>query len=185
MPIAWPSERVTRAGLAELAVAAVTLPAGVLTLRRAGLASRTPDAFWPLLAGGMAALVVCGVAVYRFVRRREYPWVLAFAAVALPLFEPAQAPYHLADRVVMGTRDLVLVGAAVFFLFRTIRGADELERRVHLEALAGSYTAVVVALVALALVEDQLPPLRGTWVASAMLGSWVVAWLASSLRYQR
>ena len=32
----------------------------------------------------------------------------------LPLFEPARAPYLLTDRVVMGIRDLVLVGAAVF-----------------------------------------------------------------------
>lgn len=185
MPIAWPSERVTRAGLVEVALASVALPVGVLTLRRAGLASWSTQAYWPLLAGGMAALVVCGLAVFRFVRRREYPWVLAFAAVALPLFEPARAPYHVADRVLLGARDLVLVGAAVLFLWRTIRGADELERRIHLEALAWSYAAVMVALVAVALVEDLLPPLRGTWVASAMLGTWVVAWLASSFRYQR
>jgi hypothetical protein len=73
----------------------------------------------------------------------------------------------------------------VVFLVRSVRGADELERRVHLEALSWSYAAVVVALVSLALVEDALPPLRGPWVASGMLAAWFVAWVIASVRYQR
>jgi hypothetical protein len=66
-----------------------------------------------------------------------------------------------------------------------VRTADELERRTHLEALSWSYTIVVVALICLALVDDVLPPLRGTWVASGMLATWFVAWLVASSRYQR
>ena len=41
------------------------------------------------------------------------------------------------------------------------------------------------ALVCSALVEDALPPIRMTWVASAMLAAWFVAWVVASLRYQR
>jgi hypothetical protein len=44
---------------------------------------------------------------------------------------------------------------------------------------------VLLVLIAHALAEDVLPPLRGVWIASAMLGTWVVAWLLTSLRYQR
>ena len=44
---------------------------------------------------------------------------------------------------------------------------------------------MLVALIAYALAEDVLPALRGPWVASALLGSWVVAWVAASIRYQR
>ncbi len=184
MSLVWPSERVSRVGLVEFAVAATSLVAGDVVLRRMGRQYMAPGAMMTLVAG-LAALVVCGVAVFRIVRRREYPWVLALAAVALPLYEPSQAPYGVGDRIAMGIRDLALVGLAVLFLTRILRRADELERRIHLEALSWSYSAVIVLLLAHAMVEDALPPIRGTWVASAMLGSWVIAWLGASARYQR
>ena len=82
-------------------------------------------------------------------------------------------------------RRLALVVAVFVFLVRTIGRADELERRTHLEALSWSYAIVVVALVAQALIEDLLPPLRGTWIASGMLAIWFLAWVAASIRYQR
>ena len=186
MSIPWPSERMSRTGMAEFMVAAAALLLGVRTLQRAGLAYLAPpSAHWPLFAGGFAGLIVCGFCLFRIVRRREYPWILAFAAIALPLFEPSQAPYLAGDRVVFAIRDLTLVGAVVVFLIGAVRGADELERRVHLEALSWSYAAVVVALVSEALVEDVLPPIRGPWVASAMLATWFVAWVVASVRYQR
>lgn len=181
MPLHWPSDRMSRRGVADFAVASIGLLLGVYTLRRAGLSS--PNA--PLLLLGFAALFACGFCLFSIVRRHEYPWILAFAAIALPLFEPSRAPYGVADRVVFAIRDLALVGAAVVFLVRAIGRSDELERRTHLEALSWSYTVIVVALVFLALVEDVLPPIRGTWVASGMLATWFIAWVVASSRYQR
>ncbi len=80
---------------------------------------------------------------------------------------------------------MILIGAAVVFIAQSIARADELERRIHLEALAWSYTVVLVVLLVQAMASDVLPPLRATWVASGLLGGWVAAWLATSVRYQR
>jgi hypothetical protein len=182
----WPSERMSRRGLAEFVVAAASLPLGVWALRRAGLTYLAPPSSWaPPFFVGFLALFACGLCLFAIVRRREYPWVVAFAAIALPLFEPAQAPYGVGDRVVFAIRDLALVGSVIFFVVRAVRRSDELERRTHLDALAWSYTTVVVALVCLALVEDVLPPIRATWVASGMLASWFIGWVVASSRYQR
>jgi hypothetical protein len=186
MNLQWPSERISRTGLADFAVAAVGIVVGVLALRRAGLIYLAPPSAWaPVFFLGLAALGACGWTLFRIVRRREYPWILAFAAIALPLFEPSRAPYGVVDRVVLGMRDLALVGAAAVFLIRAVLQADELERRTHVEALSWSYAIVVVTLVSQALLEDVLPPLRGTWVASGMLAMWFVAWVVASIRYQR
>ena len=186
MSISWPSERVSNAGLLEFALAAVTLVVGVLTLRHAGLSYLAPaSSRWMQLGAGLASLICCGYALFRIIRRREYPWIIAFAAVALPFYEPSQAPYDLADRVIFGVRDLALLAMAGVFLVRAVRTEDELEHRVQLEGLAWSYPVVLLGLIGYALAEDVLPPLRGVWVASAMLGIWAVAWAYASLRYQR
>ncbi len=186
MYIQWPSDRMSRRGFADFIVAAAGLPAGVFLLRRAGVIyTAPPSVVMPPFLLGLALLVACGVGLFAIVRRREYPWIIALAAIALPLFEPAMAPYHAIDRMVVGVRDLVLVGAAVTFLVKGVAHADELERRTHTEALVWSYAFVAVALVCSAFVEDVLPPLRGTWIASAMLATWFVAWVVASVRYQR
>jgi hypothetical protein len=185
MILKWPSERITRTGLMEFALAAAGLIAGIFALRRAGVTYLRPGVTGtPMFVFGLAALILCAFALFRIVRRGEYPWILAFAAIALPLFEPSQAPYVFRDRVVMGVRDLALVGATVVYVIRALFRSDELERRTHLEALSWSYAVVVLALVCHALLEDVVP-LRGTWIGSAMLGSWFVAWIIASMRYQR
>jgi hypothetical protein len=180
----WPSDRMSRRGVVDFAVAAIGLLLGVYLLRRS-VPLDSSSLSVPLSLLGFTVLVACGFGLFSIVRRREYPWILAFAAIALPLFQPSQAPYGVADRVVFAIRDLALVGAAVLFLVKAIGRSDELERRTHLEALSWSYTLIVVALVALALVEDVLPPMRGTWVASGMLATWFIAWVVASSRYQR
>lgn len=182
-----PSDRLSRVGAIQFVIAAAGLLLGIYFLRIAGLAYLSPPSSWtqPSLFLGLALLVACGACIFAIVRRQEYPWILALAAIALPLFEPSRAPYGAVDRVIFAIRDLVLVGAAVLFLVKAIGRADELERRTHLEALSWSYTTVVVALVCLALVEDLLPPIRGTWIASGMLATWFVAWIGASIRYQR
>ncbi len=184
MSIPWPSERASRAGLAEFLVAAAMLAVGVVVMRRTLLHYTSPSAMRWLFVG-VAALVACGFAAYPMVRRREYPWILGLVAAGLLLYEPIPSPYAIVDRLAMAVRDIALAVAAAWFLWRTMRSADELERRIQLEALSWSYSVVVVALIAYALAEDVLPPLRGPWVASALLGSWVVAWLVASIRYQR
>ena len=181
----WPIGRASRLGLAEFAVAAASLPLAVVLLQRAGVDYLNKSASLPPLVGGAALLVVVGAALFRIARRREYPWLLAFAAVALPFFDPTQAPYHAPDRVVFAVRDVVLAAAAILFIARSISSADELERRINGEALGWSYTAVVVLLLIQAMAADVLPPLRATWVISALLVSWVAAWVATSVRYQR
>jgi hypothetical protein len=181
----WPSERATRSGFADFMGATIGLLAGMAALRRAGLAYLSPPSSHWWLAAGLAALSLCGFLLFRLARRREYPWIMGAAAVALPLFEPSQAPYGQADRVVLALRDLALLGAAFVFLMRVMRATDELEQRIHFRAAAWSYSVVLLVLIAHALAEDVLPPLRGVWIASAMLGTWVVAWLLTSLRYQR
>ena len=182
----WPSERMSRCGLIAFGGAALGLLLGTHLLRRAISFYPAPlGSHWPMAAFGLGALIACGCSLFVIVRRREYPWIVAFAAIALPLFEPSRAPYHLVDRVIAGIRDLVLVGASVAFVVRGVRHADELERRTHLEALSWSYGVIAVALVCSALVEDALPPIRLTWVASGMLAAWFVAWVVASLRYQR
>jgi hypothetical protein len=93
--------------------------------------------------------------------------------------------YGPVDRAVFALRDLALLGLAVAFALRAMKRTDELEQRIHSRALAWSYAAALVVLIAHALAEDVLPPLRGTWVASAMLGTWVVAWILTSIRYQQ
>jgi len=177
------TEPMSRRGLAEFVGAAATLVIGVVVLQRAGLVYlERPYALFLL---GFGALFICGALVFRIVRRGEYPWIFGLAAIALPLFQPSAAPYGARDRVVFAVRDLVLLATAVLFVARSIRRADELERRVHVQAVTWSFTAVVVGLVSYAMAEDALPPLHATWVASALLASWVAAWVYESARYQR
>lgn len=183
MSLYWPSDRMSRRGLADFFVAAAALPFGIWMLHRAGAPPAAVRG--SLMLVGFLALVACGFCVFRIVRRGEYPWIVALAAIALPLFQPASAPYGVVDRVVFALRDLVLVGATIVFVVRGIRRGDELERRTHLQALSWSYAIVIAGLVCLAFVEDVLPPVRGTWIASAMLAIWFVAWVAASIRYQQ
>jgi hypothetical protein len=180
----WPTACASRPGLVEFIVGAVLLPVGVLLLQRAGVSYLDTKASLPQFCAGLAALIVTGTVAFRIARRREYPWLLALAAVALPFFDPTQTPYGSGFRIVIGLRDMTLIVVAIMFVAQSVRRADELERRIHLEALAWSYTAVVVLLLIQAMAADVLPPLRATWVASALLAGWVVAWAVTSMRYQ-
>lgn len=187
MPIPWPSERATSRGLAEFLGATALLLVGVaLTRWWAPTEYQSLESARRVLAG-LAAFAFSGLIAYRIVRRREYPWILGLAAVGLLFYEPIPGAFggSVFWRATITLRDLALVGAAAYFLARTMRSADELEQRIQLEALSWSYSVVLVALIAYALAEDVLPPLRGPWVAAALLGSWVVAWVAASIRYQR
>jgi hypothetical protein len=181
----WPTERASRRGLVDCVVAAAAFPAAFFLWQAAGVRYLDKDASLPLFVGGVICLALFGAGVFRIARRREYPWLVAIAAVALPFFDPTEAPYHGTTRVVFAARDLVLIVIGIAFVAQSIQRADELERRIHLQALAWSYTVVVVLLLIQAMAADSLPPLRATWIASALLIGWVAAWIVTSIRYQR
>jgi len=182
----WLPERASRRGLLECIVGAVAFPAAILLWRAAGRQYLDKAASMPLFWTGAALLAVFGVVVFDVARRREYPWLLAILAVALPFFDPSQMPDHGSrTRIVFGIRDLMLVAATVVFVAQSVRSGDELERRIHLSALGWSYTIAVVLLLIQAVAADVLPPLRATWVVSLLLVGWVAAWFATSLRYQQ
>jgi hypothetical protein len=181
----WPTERASRQGLIECIVAAAAFPAAFFLWQSAGLRYLDIRASLPLFLGGVICLAFFGGAVFRIARRHEYPWLIAVAAVALPFFDPTQAPYHRGMRIVIAMRDFALIVIAVAFVAQSLQRADELERRIHLQALAWSYTTVVVLLLIQAMVADSLPPLRATWIVSALLAGWVAAWIVTSIRYQR
>jgi len=180
-----PSERISRAGVAEFIGAAVGLVGGTLLLQNAGrIYLEHPQSYYFFLAGA-AALSAAGILVFRIVRRGEYPWIFGLAAIVLPLFQPSAAPYTIGFRLVVAIRDLGLMATAVIFVERSISRGDELEQHVHVRAVSWSYVAIVVVLVSYAMFEDLLPPLHATWVASALLASWMVAWVYESARYQQ
>jgi uncharacterized membrane protein len=181
----WPTERASRRGLVECGIAAIAFPAAVFLWQTAGVRYLDKAASLPWFLGGLACLVLFGVAVFRIAKRREYPWLVAIAAVALPFFDPTQAPYHSTTRAVAAVRDLVLIVTTAAFIAQSVRRSDELEQRIHLQALAWSYTIVVVLLLIQAMAADLLPPLRATWIASALLAGWVAAWVVTSFRYVR
>jgi hypothetical protein len=181
----WPSDRISSKGCVEFTLAAIAAPAGVLLLRRAGVQYLQPFSAWgPPFVGGLIALVAAGTAAFRIVRQREYPWLVALAAIALLMFDPTLAPYDPGFRLAVAVRDLLLVAAVAAFLVRALREADELERRIHFQALAFSWAAAVIVLVLSAEAADVVR-LRGTWIASAMLATWFACWLVASIRYQR
>jgi hypothetical protein len=187
MTIPWSSERASLKGLAEFLGAAALLVAGVAVTRWWAPTEYQSLESMRRVFSGLVAFALSGLIAYRIVRRREYPWILGLAAVGLAFYEPIPGAFggSVFWRSTISVRDLALVGAAAYYLVRTMRSVDELERRVQLEALSASYAVVLVALIAYALAEDVLPPLRGPWVASALLGSFVVAWVVASTRYQR
>lgn len=180
----WPLARASRQGLLEFAFGGVFITVGVLLLKQAGILYLDTSTSLPRFFVALALLTLSGIAVFRIARRREYPWLLALAAIAIPLFDPTKAPYSGHFRLIVAARDLVLIAAAVLFVAQSTRRADELERRIHLEALAWSYTAVILALLIQTMAADVLPPIRATWVASGLLAGWVISWLVISIRYQ-
>ncbi len=69
----WPPERASRQGLLEFAAGAIAFPAGVLLLEQAGIRYLDKTNSLPRFVGGLALLVVFGVAAFRIARRRDYP----------------------------------------------------------------------------------------------------------------
>lgn len=181
----WPTERASRRGLLECIVAVIAFPAAFFLWQHAGVIYTDKAASMPWFWAGLASLIVFGICVFRIAKRREYPWLIAVLAAALPLFDPTKAPYNHTQRAVIGIRDVFLIVGVAAFIAQSMQRGDELERRIHLQALSWSFTIVVVLLLIQAMAADVLPPLRATWIAAALLISWVAAWVVMSMRYER
>jgi hypothetical protein len=175
----------SRRGLVPALVASLSLWAGLALALRYG--KRYVDADRELYASllvGVLGLALAAWMVHRLVRRRDYPWLMFVAAVAIPLYEPQAKPDTLSWRLFSALYGLALVLVAVYAFVRMVRRTDELERRVNHEALSFAFAASLVIVMAWSLLQDVLPPLRGLWVASAMIAAWLVGWNAAVRRYR-
>jgi hypothetical protein len=152
--------------------------------RLAGLQSLRPGSHLALLVlAWLGALVVAGLATWRLIRRRDYPWLLPLAAVSLLLLRPGRVEVAT-WRLEWGVFGLAWTLIAVVFFLRLLRKSDELERRIHFEGAAIGIAIAVPAATLYALFEQLLPPLRGQWVAVALLLAWWSGWMVSAIRYR-
>jgi len=176
----------SRKGLLPAAVAAGGLWVGMALVLHFGHHYLDPaGAPVGALAGGAAVLVAAGLMVGVLLRWRDYPWLMFVAATALPLYRAENTTDRLAwVRASSVLFALAVVVVAVSAFVRMVRRTDELERRVNQEALSFAFAVTLVLSVAWSLLQDALPPLRGLWVASAMIAAWLVGWNAAVRRYR-
>ena len=145
------------------------------------------DSSWGNLAifgSGVALLALAGWMVTRLARRLDYPWLMAVAAAAVPLYDPQGKPDTLFWRMFSAAYGLVLVLVAVYAFWRMVSRTDELERRINQEALAFAFAASLVLAMSHSLFQELLPPLSGLWVAAAMIAAWLVGWNVAVRRYR-
>jgi len=134
---------------------------------------------------GAASMAAAGAAAVRLVRRADYPWLMFVAAAALPLYQGQNTTDRLAwVRVGSALFALALVALAVWAFARMVRRTDELERRINQEALAFAFAVSLLLVVGWSLLQELLPPLRGLWVATAMIATWLLGWNSSVRRYR-
>lgn len=176
----------SRSGLVPAVVAVAGLWGGLALVLRAGHLSTDPGRqFAASLGGGAMALLLAVGTIHRLVRARDYPWLMFVAAAALPLFQPQNTTDRLAwVRAGSIVFALSLVVVTVYGFVRMVRRTDELERRVNQEALSFAFAVTLVLSVAWSLLQEVLPPLRGLWVASAMIGAWLLGWNAAVRKYR-
>jgi hypothetical protein len=172
-------------GAIWFSVAAVGCVGAGLLARRAGLAYDQvgPTTFLLLLAT-LAALAAAGLSAVRLVRAGVYSWLLPLGALNLLLLRPGLAGEAVTWRLEWGVMGLGWTLLAVWVFARLLGRSDELERRLHLEGAFLGLSAGLVAAVLYALFETRLPPLRGQWVAVALLLSWWGGFLLSARRYR-
>lgn len=134
---------------------------------------------------GAVGLAVAAVAAVRLARRADYPWLMFVAASALPLYEAQNTTDRLPGvRVASALYGLALVVVALYAFVRMVARTDELERRINQEALAFAFSSSLVLVMAYSLLQELLPPLRGLWVATAMIATWLVGWNTAVRRYR-
>lgn len=139
---------------------------------------------WLLLAAWAASLGVAVLATGRLLKGGAYVFLLPLAALGLALAEPGRAGDPRTWRLEWGVFGLVWTTVGVVLFRKALRGLDELERRVHLEAAGLALPCAVLAAAAYALFETRLPALSAQWVASGLLLTWWLGWLVATRRYR-
>jgi hypothetical protein len=111
-------------------------------------------------------------------------WLFAYflARYGMHAWAPA-APWD----IVVASMPLVTFFWLVYEVQRILRHIDELQRRIHLEALAMAFLIVMLALMGLGLLEETprgrvTLPFRDLWFA--LLPLYAVCWLAARRHYR-
>lgn len=154
--------------------------------RRAGRAGESGLA----IPAVCAAVLFLGLMAWPFVRmaRRSDDWALSQAAMMafLYLFSldekfPKGSPWRFA----MVLLPLLPAGVLVWSYIRMFRRADELQRRIVYEALAGAFVAALSVTLAGAFLQSAgLPTFGWIWIAGVLVVSWTVGLVLASRRYR-
>ena len=112
-------------------------------------------------------------------------WLVAFAGTALLLKHWPQLVPGLPLRVAVIALTTALGVAMVLAFIRFLREADELVRKIHLEALAVAFGATVVFVTSWPLVERAGGPHADFGDSLlVMMGVWVIAQIVAARRYR-
>ena len=179
------SQGMSREGMAPAIAVAVSLWLGAELVQLFGRHYLDPG--WGVRAvffSGLLCLFAACAMTTRLARRRDYPWLMFVAVIAIPLYQPQNKPDSPGWRIFGAAYGLVLVLVAVFAFVRMVARTDELERRINHEALALAFGVSLVLSMGYALLQDLLPPLQGLWVATAMIATWLVGWNWAARRYR-
>lgn len=181
-----PRRALADSGALWFAVSALGSVGGGLLTEQAGRSSNNPTVggFTVVLLTGLALIFLAGFAAWKLARAGLYSWLLPLAALNLVLLRPGRAGDVATWRLEWGVMGLAWTLAAVLVFARLLRRSDELERRLHLEGAFYGLATGLVAAVVYALFETRLPPLRGEWVAVALLLSWWGGFLVCARRYR-
>jgi hypothetical protein len=95
---------------------------------------------------------------------------------------PRGTPWKLALAVVQGSATTVVILLAV----RDMRRLDELQRRIHLEALGLAFAGTAIVVTGWGFLEQAgAPEVRwGLWIWPAMCALWVAGLLVARRRYR-
>lgn len=155
-------------------------------LHVAGRLSTTGDLLF--LGGGTVAATVAVFYFSHITRRRDY-WP-AFIAGALAFtaffrFDKVPLAHGTSVEKVMVFVPILPATVATWAFFAMLRDADELERRIHHQALAFAFTVTFAACLAYSLLEDLgLPPISAFWWWFIAAMSWGVGLTIYSRKYR-
>jgi hypothetical protein len=109
-------------------------------------------------------------------------WLASYAAVRLgvELVEPGSAP-----GVAMALVPVVPFSGFILSFIASVRAADELERRIHLEALAVAFPATLVMMMVLGLLDLVLELNPSDWSYRHLWPLMVVFWLFGQWQARR
>jgi hypothetical protein len=178
-----------RLGFRGGAAALLLLAAGGLGLRLALFRATAPLPSPWMRAALVAAAAICAAAVLAAIVRilRADSWVHypAAAFLLVLLFVRARYPIGMAELLpAIALFFLAPAGLLVWKFAATLRGADELQRRILFESFAASFVVLLVALMTGAVLSDagwSRP--HPVWWAGLLVSSWSIALVLANRRY--